>query len=579
MNLTHVPRYLSAGFLTLMLLVGSTASEAQLKPPITGGGVSFDPRRAATSEERVKAEYERIKAGLGDKEYRVAHIMTRDRAEAEEILGQLKAGKSFADLASRSIDPASRERGGDLGWLSPNLYEREFAAAIKALPVGAYSDPPVQTAFGWHVLTVIETRPLRVRSFSEVEDALRAKLRRSPYPEGLSDEDVRIVQLPYVIDRVRDAIRDGKDLNQRFPGGGTLLMSAVAYDDIEAVKLLLQHRANPNLADSDGRLPIEMAAFFGNPAIVDMLLEYHRKAPRTLSSAPTVVKAAVLGGNLEIVSKVIAAGANVNGANPKDGITPLMLAAGAGRLDIVRRLLAAGANPLAVDAGLQGYRSALDYAWLEEREEVLALLEEAAQAKVMAAGKKKHLQVFVEQGGKRWPAAGTVTLERAPFSLLFEIEGERRVYVNASLKDSLLTRARMGNIAGTALTQTPKVGAQEANSDHSLFVSDDTIQCWLDAGEFHRFDTVKDRNGRFFASRTISSATVFVPGEDLDSAKPIQALPGRDLYLVFAVNQRLGALIMVPAATSYLHIVWKTPESTAANDAAIGGERSRVESP
>lgn len=75
-------------------------------------------------------------------------------AKANQLAAKLKAGGDFAAIAKTdSDDPGSKDKGGELGEVSPGQTVPEFDAAITKLPVGQVSDP-VHTRFGYHIIQV-----------------------------------------------------------------------------------------------------------------------------------------------------------------------------------------------------------------------------------------------------------------------------------------------------------------------------------------------------------------------------------------------------------------------------------------
>jgi foldase protein PrsA len=89
-----------------------------------------------------------------------AHILVKTKAQADAIEAQLKKGADFAALAKEySQDTGSKIKGGDLGTFGPGQMVPAFQAAAFKLKPGQVSDP-VQTPFGWHIIKVIETKPL-----------------------------------------------------------------------------------------------------------------------------------------------------------------------------------------------------------------------------------------------------------------------------------------------------------------------------------------------------------------------------------------------------------------------------------
>ena len=111
------------------------------------------------SESETKAAYEEYKKAYGDKEYSARHILVKTEGEAKDIIAQLGKGGDFAKIAKeKSLDPGSKEKGGDLGWFSPASMVKPFSDVAINLQKGSISTNPVQTQFGWHVIKLIDTR-------------------------------------------------------------------------------------------------------------------------------------------------------------------------------------------------------------------------------------------------------------------------------------------------------------------------------------------------------------------------------------------------------------------------------------
>ena len=92
--------------------------------------------------------------------------------EAKAIINDLKKGGKFEELAKQSIDPSSKNNSGELGWTSAGNFVKPFSDAMVALSKGKYTETPVHTQFGYHVIQLEDTRPLRVPSFEELKPRL-----------------------------------------------------------------------------------------------------------------------------------------------------------------------------------------------------------------------------------------------------------------------------------------------------------------------------------------------------------------------------------------------------------------------
>ncbi len=81
---------------------------------------------------------------------RALHILVKTRAEAEEILRQLREGSDFSELAKKKSISPTAQSGGDLGYFDPQDFDPAFAQAITALKVGEISDI-VETKIGFSI--------------------------------------------------------------------------------------------------------------------------------------------------------------------------------------------------------------------------------------------------------------------------------------------------------------------------------------------------------------------------------------------------------------------------------------------
>ena len=139
------------------------------------------------TEETVKAEYEKVKAQMGSKEYKARHILVEKDTEAKEIVVKLKKGEKFEELAKVSKDPGSKDRGGDLDWNTPASYVKPFSDALVKLEKGKYTEVPVQTQFGFHVIQLDDVRDVKFPSMDEVKAGLQQRLQQQQLEKVVSD--------------------------------------------------------------------------------------------------------------------------------------------------------------------------------------------------------------------------------------------------------------------------------------------------------------------------------------------------------------------------------------------------------
>jgi peptidyl-prolyl cis-trans isomerase C len=126
----------------------------------------------------IKAEYDKYKAQVGDKEYHARHILVATEDEAKQIIAKLKGGAKFEDLAKQSKDPGSAANGGDLDWANPASFVPEFSKAMTSLQKGQITETPVKTQYGYHVIKLEDVRPAKVPPLEEVKQQVAESLQQ-----------------------------------------------------------------------------------------------------------------------------------------------------------------------------------------------------------------------------------------------------------------------------------------------------------------------------------------------------------------------------------------------------------------
>jgi peptidyl-prolyl cis-trans isomerase C len=132
------------------------------------------------TDDMLKAEYERIKATVTGNEYKARHILVDKESEAKDIIARLKKDPAvFAKLAmEKSKDPGSKANGGDLGWFDVRGMVPEFGAAVSKLEKGKFTQDPVKTQFGYHVILLEDSRPIEAPPLEDVKPQLTQQLQQ-----------------------------------------------------------------------------------------------------------------------------------------------------------------------------------------------------------------------------------------------------------------------------------------------------------------------------------------------------------------------------------------------------------------
>lgn len=127
----------------------------------------------------LQAEYDKLKSSASEKEYSARHILVEKEEDAKAVIADLKAGAKFEDLAKKlSKDPGSAQNGGDLGWAAPGNYVPEFSQAMVTLAKGAYTEVPVKSQFGYHIIQLQDVRDPQFPPLEEVKPQLQQRLQQ-----------------------------------------------------------------------------------------------------------------------------------------------------------------------------------------------------------------------------------------------------------------------------------------------------------------------------------------------------------------------------------------------------------------
>jgi peptidyl-prolyl cis-trans isomerase C len=84
----------------------------------------------------------------------------------------------FEELAKKSKDPGSAEKGGDLDWNGPETFVKPFSEAMVRLEKGKFTDMPVKTDFGWHVIRLDDVREPAPPPMEQVGPQIKQELER-----------------------------------------------------------------------------------------------------------------------------------------------------------------------------------------------------------------------------------------------------------------------------------------------------------------------------------------------------------------------------------------------------------------
>jgi len=148
------------------------------------------------SNQQVHEFYDHYKDSLPTQRdgIKLAHIQLRikagrvldstARAKAMDIIARLDKGARFDSLAKEFSDDPSGKGGGDIGYTRKGSLDPDYERAAFRLDAGDYTEEPVQSRYGWHIIKAtgrkdneIRTSHILIRVIPSAEDTVRGKAR------------------------------------------------------------------------------------------------------------------------------------------------------------------------------------------------------------------------------------------------------------------------------------------------------------------------------------------------------------------------------------------------------------------
>ncbi len=131
--------------------------------------------------ERVKASHILLQVNQNDPEATRA----AKKAEVQRILGEIKKGADFAEMARKFSDCPSKQQGGDLGFFERGRMDPEFEKAAFGLKTGQMSGV-VETQFGYHIIKAVEHAPASTVPFDQAKQNIMQYLTEQQKQQALT---------------------------------------------------------------------------------------------------------------------------------------------------------------------------------------------------------------------------------------------------------------------------------------------------------------------------------------------------------------------------------------------------------
>ena len=256
--------------------------------------------------EEIKAYYDANQARYTREERRkVAHIMLESedesdavKAEVEALLTQVKTGADFAELAkTNSADTFSAENGGELDWLAAGDMDAEFEREAFALAKVGDVSPVVKSAYGYHIIKLIELEAAQVQSLEAVSADITTTLKQDRASAAFYDLQQRLAELAF---EVPDTLEEAAEAT------GLKVMSTPLFSRTAATEPLSAPAVINKLFDASfiqEGLNSELLELGKEHAIVVRIKQHEAARTQTLDEVKAQVEAAVKAEQSSLLAK------------------------------------------------------------------------------------------------------------------------------------------------------------------------------------------------------------------------------------------------------------------------------------
>lgn len=135
-------------------------------------------KELTVKDEEVQAYFDENQDEFFTKpEFKVQQILVKDQATADKVLALTDLKANFNKYVTEfSTDKFSKDKNGDMGWLSGDIFGAEFENFVHATKKGDVSTTAIETPFGFHIFKLVDAKTSKLRDFSSVKEKIKADL-------------------------------------------------------------------------------------------------------------------------------------------------------------------------------------------------------------------------------------------------------------------------------------------------------------------------------------------------------------------------------------------------------------------
>ena len=127
----------------------------------------------SVTEEDVQSYFDNNQSQYGAKEERlISHILVKDEKLAKSLRSQIRKGKSFESIAKKHSIDSTKDKGGDLGWVTADMLVPEFSKVAFSLRKKNQVSGVVKSPFGFHIIKYKAKKTRPAEKFEDVKQSI-----------------------------------------------------------------------------------------------------------------------------------------------------------------------------------------------------------------------------------------------------------------------------------------------------------------------------------------------------------------------------------------------------------------------
>ncbi|MCP4354651.1 MAG: hypothetical protein GY793_03260 [Proteobacteria bacterium] len=201
---------------------------------------SINKANSATEEEAKTYYEENADTYFSKREFNVKQILVQDEKTANEVVAIKDLNQNFTKYVKQySVDEISKKKGGDMGWLTADIFSDEVADVLNTTEKGKTSTKSVKSPFGFHIFKIADVKEPVQKPFIKVKANILATLNNEKLEVVLKEKEDEILDrvsagesLKTIAEQLDVKLKTIEKVTAKTPGGYIKTVFNTALDEV-----------------------------------------------------------------------------------------------------------------------------------------------------------------------------------------------------------------------------------------------------------------------------------------------------------------------------------------------------------